>query len=68
MDLRRIKQVCKYGWKDAEALSKEDSTSHGRWSIYCDILRCFFNHNVWSNQYKKENLHLLSGEQKKRFA
>ena len=64
MDLRRIRQVCKYGWKDAEALSKEDSTSRGQWSIYCDILRCFFKYNVWSNQYKKENLHLLSGEQK----
>lgn len=65
MNFRRIKQVCEYGWKDAEALSKEDGSSKGRWSIFCDILHCFFKYNVWSNQYKKEKLHLLSGEQKK---
>lgn len=64
MDFRRIKQVCEYGWKDAETLSKEEGSSKGRWSIFCDILHCFFKYNVWSNQYKKEKLHLLSGEQK----
>lgn len=65
MNFRRIKQVCEYGWKDAEALSKEDGSSKSRWSIFYDILRCFFKYNVWSNQYKKEKLYLLSGEQKK---
>lgn len=65
MNFRRIKQVCEYGWKDAETLSKEDGSSKSRWSIFCDILHCFFKYNVWSNQYKKEKLHLLSGEQKK---
>lgn len=65
MDFRRIKQVCEYGWKDADALSKEEGAAKSRWSIFCDILCCFFKYNVWSNQYKKEKLHLLSGEQKK---
>ena len=64
MDFRRIKQVCEYGWKDAETLCKEEDTSKGRWSVFCDILHCFFKYNVWSNQYKKEKLHLLSGRQK----
>ena len=65
MDFRRIKQVCEFGWKDAEALCLDEGTSKGRWSIFCDIIHCFFKYNVWSNQYKKEKLHLLSGEQKK---
>lgn len=65
MDIRRIKQVCKYGWKDAQALSQEESSRKGRAAIFLDILQCFFKYNVWSNQYKKEKLHLLSGETKK---
>ena len=65
MYYRRIKQVLEYGWKDSEILSKEDCTTRGRWSIFCDILRCFFKYNVWSNQYKKEKLHLLTDERKK---
>lgn len=65
MDLRRIKQVCEYGWKDAQTLSKEEDTRKGRLSIFIDILYCFFKYNVWSNQYKKEKLNLSSGEQKR---
>ncbi len=65
MDFRRIKQVCEYGWKDAQALSQEDGAQKGRIAIFLDILYCFFKYNVWSNQYKKERLHLVSGEQKK---
>ena len=65
MDFRRIRQVCEYGWKDAIALSKEDDAKRGKWSIFLDILHCFFQYNVWSNQYKKEKLHLLSGEEKR---
>ena len=65
MNFRRIKQVCEYGWKDAVTLSQEEGVNKGKWSIFIDILYCFFKYNVWSNQYKKEKLHLLSGEQKK---
>ena len=65
MDFRRIRQVCEYGWKDAIALSKEDGAKKGKWSIFFDILHCFFKYNVWSNQYRKEKLHLLSREEKR---
>lgn len=65
MDLRRVKQVCEYGWKDALALSQEKGATKGRLSIFLDILHCFFKYNVWSNQYKKEKLYLLSDEQRK---
>lgn len=65
MNFRRIKQVCEYGWKDAQTLSQEEKTQKGRIAIFLDILYCFFKYNVWSNQYKKEKLHLVSSEQKK---
>ena len=65
MDFRRIKQVCKYGWKDAQTLSQEDGAQKGKVAIFLDILYCFFKYNVWSNQYKKEKLHLVTGEQKR---
>lgn len=65
MNFRRIKQVCEYGWKDAQVLCKEEGINKGKWSIFMDILYCFFKYNVWSNQYKKEKLHLVSDEQKK---
>lgn len=65
MNFRRIKQVCEYGWKDAQTLCLEDGAKKGKIAIFLDILHCFFKYNVWSNQYKKEKLYLLSGEQKK---
>lgn len=65
MNFRRIKQVCEYGWKDAQALCQEEEAKKGKTAIFLDILYCFFKYNVWSNQYKKEKLHLVSGEQKK---
>ena len=65
MDLRRIRQVCEYGWKDAVALNQEEGVNKGKWSIFLDILYCFFKYNVWSNQYKKEKLYKVSDEQKK---
>ena len=65
MNFRRLKQVCQYGWKDAQTLSQDKGNKKGRMSIFLDILQCFFKYNVWSNQYKKEKLHLQSGEKKK---
>ena len=64
MNFRRIKQVCEYGWKDAQALSQEEGSQKGKIAIFIDILYCFFKYNVWSNQYKKEKLYLVSGNQK----
>lgn len=64
MNIRRLKQVCKYGWQDAKTISQEPEVVKGRLAIFCDILHCFLGYNVWSNQYKKEKLYLLSGEQR----
>lgn len=65
MNLRRLKQVIKYGWKDATLLCQDKSVGKGKWGIFYDILYCFLKYNVWSNQYKKEKLHALTSEERK---
>lgn len=65
MNIRRLIQVCKYGWQDAKTISQEPEVNKGRLAIFSDILGCFLRYNVWSNQYKKEKLYLLSDEQRK---
>ena len=64
MDFRRLKQVFKFGWQDAKTISGEPNMNNSRLSVFCDILHCYLKYNVWSNQYKKEKLYLLSGEQR----
>lgn len=65
MDIRRIKQVWKYGWQDANDIVKTDAKGKSRLSVFCDILYCYFKFNVWSNQYKKERLYSLTGDVRK---
>jgi acetyltransferase-like isoleucine patch superfamily enzyme len=65
MNLHRIEQVLQYGWKDAAIISQEEGVRKGRWSIFCDMLLCYFRYNVWTNQYKKEKLYNLTGEARK---
>lgn len=64
MNLRRLKQVIQYGWRDSAVISKYEGVNRGRWGVFCDILHCFFKYNVWSNQYKKENLYALCSEER----
>lgn len=59
MNLRRIKQVFYYGWKDAADIRKE--TQKNRLFIFGDILYCYLKYDVWSNQYKKEKIYSLVG-------
>ncbi len=65
MDFRRIKQVFQFGWKDTAVISQEEGVGKSRWSIFCDMLHCYFKYNVWTNQYKKEKLYNLSEEARK---
>ncbi len=63
MDFRRLRMVFKYGWKDALIISQE--TGRNRIGIFMDILSCFQNYYVWSNQYRKEKLYSLQGDKRK---
>lgn len=65
MNFRRLTQVIQYGWKDATIICKDQEVGKGKLGIFCDILCCFLKYNVWSNQYKKERLYALTGEEKK---
>lgn len=63
MDFRRLRMAFKYGWKDAAVISQE--TGRNRLGIFVDILSCFINYFVYSNQYRKEKLYLVQGEERK---
>lgn len=65
MNLRRLRQVIQYGWKDAEEISKSENVNKNKFSVFFDILLCFIKFNVWSSQYKKEKIFSLQGEQRK---
>lgn len=65
MDIRRLKQVCQYGWKDAVAISQKEGVTKSKMGIFCDMLLCYLKYNVWTNQYKKEKLYALDGEKRK---
>lgn len=65
MDFRRIKQVFKYGKKDAEVISQLPEVNLSKSTIFRDILICYFKYNLWSNQYKKEKFWLLDATQRK---
>lgn len=55
MNMMRVKQVIRYGWKDAQ----------GNLFMFIDILYCFFKYKMWSNQYKKEDFYHLSKEERR---
>lgn len=66
MNIRRLNQVIKYGWKDSKSISESSNGDYSRLKIFKDILGCFIKYNVWSNQYKKEKIYQLSNEERKK--
>ena len=63
MDFRRLRMAFKYGWKDAAVISQE--TGRNRVGLFTDILSCFLNYFVYSNQYRKEKLYNIKGKERK---
>lgn len=63
MDFRKLRMAFKYGWKDAAVISQE--TGRNRVGLFIDILSCFLNFFVYSNQYRKEKLYNIKGEERK---
>ena len=61
MDISRVKQVIKYGWKHAgQVMQNENMNIFFRLRIFIDILYCFFAYKMWSNQYLQEHFWNLS--------
>lgn len=63
MNIRRIEQAAKYGWKHACEISEQHNIKN-RFNLYFDIMYCFFKYNLWSNQYKKERIWCLSSKER----
>ena len=49
---KRIRQVIRYGWKDAGEIADYSVVKKSRITIFLDILCCFYRYYVFSNQYK----------------
>lgn len=65
MNIRRFKQVVKYGWMHAKQITEimqRGSMYHIK--VFLDIFHCYYNYRMWSNQYLKENFHRLGKEER----
>ena len=62
MNIRRLKQICFYGWRHATEIAEELHV--GRMAVFVDILRCYFKYGIWSNQYKKMNFYALPTDER----
>lgn len=56
IEKRRFRQIFVYGWKDAGEISRLPNVKKSRLSIFGDILSCFKNYYVFSNQYKSKQI------------
>ena len=48
---KRFGQILKYGWKDAERVSRDNNKN--RLFVYLDIVYCFLRYYIFTNQYVK---------------
>lgn len=62
--ISRLGQVIKYGWQHSKEIVKQNPECN-RISIFFDILYCFRNYKMWSNQYLKESFWSKSKEERK---
>lgn len=66
MNMRRIRQVMRYGWQHAGQITTSQQQGMGyRIKIFIDIVHCYRAYRMWSNQYLKENFHRLSSQERK---
>lgn len=69
MELLRLKQVVQYGWKHAGQIQRlvdegEPSRVKGRLSIFMDIIKCYKEYSLWSNQYKQLKFYALTDDER----
>lgn len=61
-----MRQVLRYGWMHAGQIAEtEQKGLIYRIKIFFDVLYCFRNYKMWSNQYLKEKFYLLDKETRK---
>ena len=65
---KRWKQVIKFGWADAKEIAALEGVKKTRLSLFVDIIYCFRNYYLFSNQYKSKKVWALSEQQKQSLA
>lgn len=55
----RFRQIIKFGWKDAKEIAAFEGVKKSRITLFLDIISCFRNYYVFSNQYKRNKLWAL---------
>ena len=60
----RFRQMIKFGWKDAKEIASLEDVKKSRISLFFDIMRCFKNYYIFSNQYKKKEFWKLSNQER----
>ncbi len=60
----RLAQVLKYGRLHARMISNKE-TEYSFLQIYFDIIRCYINYGLWSNQYLSMRFYAMSKEERK---
>ena len=63
MDLRRLFQIIRYGWKHSAEVGK---LGGARMASFFDMLSCYGKYRLWSNQYLKEKFWTLSKDERER--
>lgn len=61
---KRLLQVIKFGWKDAKEISAFEGVKKSRITLFFDIISCFRNYYIFSNQYKSNKVWKLSKQEK----
>lgn len=56
---KRIRQILKYGWKDAGEIAGYQDVKMSRISVFFDIWSCFKKYYLFSNQYKSKKIWTL---------
>lgn len=66
MNIKRLRQVLKYGWLHAgQIASHEDKGLRFRMGVFIDVIYCYLTYNMWSNEYMKEEFFFLEKEKRK---
>lgn len=63
----RWKMVFRYALIDSKLIADEISnkgSGNNRFSIFCDMIKCYHKYHIWTNQYKKERFWELSSAER----
>lgn len=66
IQLKNFLRVLIYGWSDAAQISRLPGVSLKQYTIFLDIIKCFFKYKTLSSQYLSNQLYLVTTEEKEK--